>query len=112
MNILKSILLLLVLAGVTLIANRLSQDLAIEKQESKSFPEKLVNSNSRTNYTIDARYNLDKNCFNIDEQIEWQNVDGFSIDTLYFNLPISNLNNSGENSLMKPIIYSFKINKI
>jgi len=59
MKILKSILLLIVLAGVTLIANRLSQDLAIEKQESKPFPEKLVNSNSRTNYTIEARYNPD-----------------------------------------------------
>ena len=112
MKILKSILLLIVLAGVTLIANRLSQDLAIEKQESKPFPEKLVNSNSRTNYTIEARYNPDENCFRIDEQIEWQNVDSKSIDTLFFNLPISNLNNSDENALMKPRILSFKINEV
>ena len=110
MKIFNSIILLLLLAGVTLIGemfeNKL-KDKAINLTNSISNDIKVSN---RTSYNFDINYIEMSNSLSINEKIIWVNIDSSKIDTIYFNLPSSIKKNKTDNLSLSYKINSVKLN--
>jgi len=107
MKIFNSIILLLLLAGVTLIGEMFKNqgnNKAINLTNSISND---VNVSNRTNYNFDINYNDMNNSLSISENIVWVNIDSSKIDAIYLNLPSRIKKNKTEN-----LSLSYKINFI
>ena len=97
MKIFNSIILLLLLAGVTLIGEMFKNqgnNKAINLTNSISND---VNVSNRTNYNFDINYNDMNNSLSISENIVWVNIDSSKIDAIYLNLPSRIKKNKTEN---------------
>ncbi len=110
MKFLKSIILLIVFAVITIVAEKYSKQLAENNLEQPISSVDTLISNIRTSYKLDIEYLTERNLFSVKEIIEWKNIEKFSVDTLYFNLPKSNIEANDNSSKLKYIIDSFKIN--
>ncbi len=110
MKIFKSILLLLVFAVVTLIAEKYGKQL--EGQSIKQSVNTVVTHaiNSRTKYKFDIKYLAKDNSFLVEEIIEWNNTDSSNIHTLFFNIPKGDIEANDISSKLDYTIDLFKIN--
>ena len=110
MKTIKSILLLLLFAGISIIGEKIinnSQELIIEKH---SFENAHKPPSVRTNYNINVYYVEFDNSLNVKEEIKWENIDSANVDTIYLNLPKNLSISKDDNSAMNYEINSFKIN--
>ncbi|MBU0473146.1 MAG: hypothetical protein KKF62_03165 [Bacteroidetes bacterium] len=110
MKTIKSILLLLLFAGISIIGEKIinnSQKLIVEKT---SFENPHKTPRVRTNYIINVDYAEFDNSLNVKEEIKWENIDSANVDTIYLNIPKNLSKTNGDNSAMNYEINSFKIN--
>ncbi|MDA3860945.1 MAG: hypothetical protein PF445_06940, partial [Melioribacteraceae bacterium] len=109
MKILKSILLLLILAGISILAEMLIENSVQEKIYQTAASSMRQNNTVRTLYNFDIEYVANNNSFDVKEIIKWRNIGNSLVDTFYFNLPRSLKENSDDLSYLRYKINSFTI---
>ncbi len=110
MKIIKTIFLLLILAGISILAEFMNVQ-EVKNERKETLESKEANNNKvRTFYNFDVEYVANRNSFVVNENIKWLNVWESVVDTFYFNLPKSLQENSDDFSFLKYEINSFTIN--
>ncbi|MCF6269441.1 MAG: hypothetical protein L3J41_07015 [Melioribacteraceae bacterium] len=114
MRIIKTLILLSVFAGVTLLGNLLytnNADLNNRKiAEAKPQANLQLNEKVRTHYKIDVEYQKTSNTLIVNETIKWKNIDSIKVDSLFMNIPTSSKGGSYKHSKLTYLISSLKIN--
>jgi len=115
MRILKILILLLILAGISIVGDMLNEKNASNNlivTDNKSLVDSQPNTRVRTNYKIDAEYQKTTHSINVDEIITWKNIDSIQVYTLFLNLPASSNIYKDDPTKLTYSINSFEINGV
>ncbi len=116
MKILKILILLLILAGISLVGDIINEKNADAKNLkiiNTSLPVvPPLNEKVRANYKIDVEYIEASHILTVDETINWKNIDPIQVDTLFLNLPASSKEQRGDYAQLTYLISSIQINGV
>jgi len=115
MKILKILILLFILAGISLVGDMLnekgpSDNLTVTDSEFSLNSQQK--SKVRTNYKFDVEYIESIHTLTVDEIIIWENIDSVQVDSLFLNLPKSSELNKDDMTKATYRINTFEINSV